>query len=88
MTNLRVCFVESHDPPSYSRRPPHQAERAPVMGKKKKKKQAEVKEEEEDFNAMLKEFKQDDAKEGRHATEPPPGPVCTRTFSWAGVREL
>ena len=58
------------------------------MGKRKKKKQIKEEEEEEDFNAMLKEFKQDDAKEGRHATEPPPGPVCTRTFSWAGVREL
>lgn len=52
------------------------------MGKKKKKQTKEEKEE-EDFNAMLKEFKQDDAKEGRHAPEPPPGPVCTRTFSSA-----
>ena len=57
---------------------PHQAKRAPVMGKKKQKQTKEEKEE-EDFNAMLKEFKEDGAKEARHATERP-SPVCTRTF--------
>ena len=42
------------------------------MGKKKKKNQTEAKEakEEEDFNAMLKEFKDADVKEGRHEPAP------------------
>ena len=57
--------------------------RITTMGKKKKKQTeaqaAEEKEqkEEADFNEMLAEFKQDDAREGRQAREPPPEPVST-----------
>ena len=54
------------------------------MGKKNKKKQKEAaKEEEEDaeFNQMLKELKQDDVDQGRHAETPPPAAeVCTRSL--------
>jgi len=51
-----------------------------AMGKKKKKQteaQAAEQKEEADFNEMLAEFKQDDAREGRQAREPQPEPVST-----------